>query len=205
MKSKTMTAPQLRIALCICLVLVTAAGVAIFQLGHSKLNAVAHSVAETGAKADASQDDLQRLGLTKNELAANSDAVQKASEIAAESKSYQYQNQIVTDINRFAKQAGITITAISFANTTSTAAPATTAPAAATPGANPGGAAATPGLKTISTTISVKSPLNYKKFLQFVHDIEQNLTKMQLQSLSLSKSADGGISSDNLTIEVYIR
>lgn len=226
MKSKKkMTAAQLRIILSIAMIVILAAGVGIFKIGQSKLSDVAQSVAETGAQADAGQQNLQQLATTKQSLKDNADVVRKASEMVAESKSYQYQNQIVTDLDRFASSAGITITNITFDSSTSsgsaggTAAGAAPTTPAATPsagatgpaaagsagmaGAVPGGAAA-PSLKTVSATISFDNPVNYKNFLQFIHDIEQNLTKMQLKSLSLSQ-ADGGVSSDSLTLEVYIK
>lgn len=221
MKSKKkLTAPQLRIVLGVTMVIIFVIGGVIFKFGHSKLSTVAHSVAETAAQADAGQANLNQLSVTKQMLKDNANVVQKASEMVAESKSYQYQNQIVTDLDRFAASAGISLTNITFDDQSSNGSPSTGSsaptPAAAAPtpttaptGAAPSGAISpsvptAPTLKTVSVTITFKNPVDYSNFLQFIHDIEQNLTKMQLKSLSLSQTT-GGVSSESLTIEVYIK
>lgn len=214
MKSKTkLTAPRLQLMLCISIVLIIIVGVALFQVGQKQLSNVARTVAEAGAAADASQNDLQRLQDTQTQLKQDADVVKSVSDIVAESKNHLYQNQVINDLTKFAASSGVTITNIAFASTTSGSKAATTTPTAPAvsptlgvgsglPGAVPSGGLA--GVKPVSETITLKSPINYSSFLQFLHDIEQNLTNMQLQSISLSSDASG-LTSNDLTIQVYIR
>lgn len=209
MKSTKLTAPRLRLILSISLLVIIGIGGGIFQYGQRQLSSTAHTVAETGSQAEASQNDIQRLQTVQQQLQQDADVVQSASDIVAESKSYQYQNQIVTDLNSFAESAGVTITNITFTSSSSSPTPTSgSAPLnAGTPDKMLPGQPSTPSattLKTVSATISMQNPVNYSSFLQFTHDIEQNLTKMQLQSLSLASSA-GNLVSNDLTIQVYIR
>lgn len=218
MKSKAkLTAPRLQLILCISMLLIVIIGVALFQVGQKQLSGVAHTVAEAGAAADASQNDLQRLQDTQLQLKQDADVVKSVSDIVAESKNHLYQNQVINDLTRFAASSGVTITNIAFASPTVGAKQATTTTPTATAPASPttpalggalsptaGGAVGAAGVTPVSETISLKGPINYSSFLQFLHDIEQNLTNMQLQSISLSSSTSG-LTSNDLTIQVYIR
>ncbi|HEU0266402.1 MAG TPA: hypothetical protein VFQ70_02135 [Candidatus Saccharimonadaceae bacterium] len=208
---KPLTAIRLRLILCGTIVIIVIVGVALFEFGQKQLSSVALTVAEAGARADASQNDLQRLQVTQTQLKQDADVVQSVSDIVAESKNHLYQNQVINDLDSFAASSGVTITSITFASTTPATKGATPPPASpAGPtavGGIPGGAAAAvgmAGITPVSETISLQAPIDYNAFLQFLHDIEQNLTNMQLQSLSLS-SDTSGLSSNDLTIQVYIR
>lgn len=212
--ARTMTPPKLRIILLISMLIIVAIGAGLFKLSHDKLSSVAHSVAETSATANAGQKNLDQLAITKTMLEKNNDVVKKASELAVDSTNYQ--NKIVTDLEKFADKTGVYITSITFDDTASgsgagtgaPAAPATpTTPAAGGAGTPPGATGvptAGPSLQTKSATISIKTPINYNTLLQFVHDLEQNLPKMQLQNLTLTK-ADGGIATDSLSVEIYVK
>jgi hypothetical protein len=55
-------------------------------------------------------------------------------------------------------------------------------------------------------SITLKTPIIYNNMIRFIKSIEQNLTKMQLSKISLAKdAASGGVTSEALTLEVYIR
>lgn len=160
----------------------------------SLLGSLATDVSHTTVDATASENNLQNLQQVQQTLANEKDVIQRASNIVADSQSYQYQDQILTDLKAFAGQAGIVITNLDFsaASTSKTATPtASTAPS---------------GVKSTSVSVTLKNPVNYVNFLKFIKSIEQNLTKMQISKIALSKSASGSdVSSETLIIEVYIR
>lgn len=196
-----LTPRRLQIVLLVTMLLIVIGGVVIFQFAKTTLGAVAKDAAQTSADAEASQTAVTRLQQTERDLAANQDMVKRASRIAAESREYLYQDQIIKDLNTFANRNGVTIQGIDFGGGSTTAG-ATTTPS--TGAALPTPTAAPGGLKTVTATITLKSPVNYASFLRFIRDIEQNLTKMQLGSLSLTRGEDG-LTSDALTVQVYVR
>lgn len=183
-----MNAVTLRLILIVALVLATVLGVGIFVLGSQQLKKFATEVQSTVAEAKSSDNIVSNLQLTDVALEQQSEAVERAAQVVAESQSYSYQDQIITDLNAYAKKAGISITGISF-----------DASADATP-------QPTTGLKSTSATVSLRTPFNYSNFLRFISYIENNLTKMQIRSIALQKdSEDNQVAVQSLTIEVYIR
>jgi len=197
MNEHTITAARLRLILSITLFVIIAIGVGIFSLAKNQLKNVAIDVSHSVVDANASRDKLQSLQKIQQELATQQDVVLRASKVTANSQSYQYQNQIINDLNRYAKRAHITLTNIDFATDT---------PAQSATPVKPG-ATATPapvGVKPASISVTIKSPASYQNLLQFMRSLEQNLTKMQLLSISLSKG-DGGVSSDVLNIQIYVK
>lgn len=204
-KKPRLTASLLRIVLTASLFLIVLIMVGIFIAAQHVLRSEAVSVSSMAAQADASASMVQSLGATKLQLQNNQSAVQRASEIVAESKQYQYQNQIINDLTTFAKNNNVSITDITFPTSTTPAtgaAPAAPAVPGAAGGASP--ASVVSGVKSVTASITLKNPVGYTDLLNFVNAIQSNLTKMQVSSLSLT-SGDGGISSDVLTIQVYVR
>lgn len=195
-----MTATKLRLILSCTLVLVAALLAGVFIFFYDQLKTAATETNHTVVDATASQNNIATLDKIEDFLVANSQVVERARSIVADSQSYQYQDQIITDLNDFASRNGVSITNVDFTGTNtpaSTPAAATPAPAAPTAG----------GIKSTSATITIKTPVNYDNLLRFLESIERNLTKMQVSKVSLSRgSAEGrDIVSDALTIEVYIR
>jgi hypothetical protein len=218
MKKTQLTPTTLRLILIAAMAALAVLAVVVFMVGYGKIKEYAVSTQTVAAEAQASDSSLQNLITLKKELETETDAVQRASMIVSESKSYLYQDQIIQDINRFADNAGIVITNISFSDTgtASTTAPAAgTAPAsgAAAPATGTAAAAATggapSGIKTTTATVTVKNPVDYNKMLTFIHSIEGSLFKMRISQVGLSKSTDAkspnDVTSDVFTIEVYLR
>jgi len=218
--STSISARKLRVILSAALIPLIAIGAGVFMLGYRLLGPVAQQTSDAATQAQQSSQEQDNLRRTQTALIANHLAVQRAKDIVATSKSYQYQNQITKDVYRLAAAAGIGVTGITFA---STAAAASTPAATPTPGtptapstsaAPGGGGVAAPiapaGTKTASATIALASPMPYEKFLLFLYSIEQNSTKMRIESVSLSSASSpddkkaNGVSSDALTIEVYL-
>lgn len=205
MSMNTMTATKLRLILVASMAILLTLAVVLFAFGFQKIKEHSVSTRAVAAEAQASNSSVQNLINIKKQLEVNKDAIQRASLIVSESKSYIYQDQIIQDINRFANSAGITITNISFSDTGTipTSSTTTTAPTATPAVGKPA------GIKTTTATVTVKNPVDYNKMLAFIHSIEDSLFKMRISQVSLSKPTDAKspneVASDVLTIEVYLR
>ena len=197
MKGRQITASQLRLILTVSMFAITVLAGVGFSLVNSGLREFAVEVSHVAADAAAGRDNVQNLQRVQKKLAEDADIVQKTNSIVAESQSYQYQDQIITDINNYASRAGIGVTDINFAASTQTSTPgATQTPATSLPS----------GLKSSPVSITLKNPINYDNLLKFIKSIEQNLTKMQVARVNLSKdTSGGGVTSDALTLQVYVR
>lgn len=201
-KSNGMTATKLRLILSVSLfAILLITGGAVFY-ADQQLQVYAVTVSHSVIDANASQDSVSTLQSIQQTLNDDKDIITKTNSIVADSQSYQYQDQIINDINGYAAKAGIGITNIDFPTTTATPSAGTTAP---TTSVTP--TTATPsGVKSTSVEVTIKNPVGYNNFLQFIHSIENNLTRMQIQKISVSKGTGGSdISSDVLTLQVYVR
>jgi uncharacterized protein (UPF0333 family) len=189
---KRFTATQLRMILSLSLVAIILIAGIVFYFAESQLRQVATDVSHTVVDAEASQNNVTTLEKIKDILEKEKDVVARAQSIVADSQKYQYQDQIITDLNQFAERTNVSITNVDFTATAATTPTPTAAPS---------------GLKTTSVVITLKTPVDYNNLLRFIESIEQNLTKMQISKVSLSRDASGGnnVTSDALTIEVYIR
>lgn len=195
-----LTAQKLRLILIGGIILLIVIAVVIFTFSQSVIAGYATDVKKATMLAESSSTNLTALNQLKTTLAENSDAVLRTKNLVAESQSYAYQDQIIKDINTFAAKSGVEVSGYQFGTEGLTGTSAT--PAA--------GAAATPvvsGLKTVSVSVSLKSPIEYRDIMNFVHMIEQSLTKMQLAGISMESdtSAAGKVTVSSLTLEVYVR
>lgn len=139
--------------------------------------------------AELSQTELQRSQTLQAYLETNRTAIEKANAIVSETKTYQYQNQIVNDIESYANKAGIVVLGYSFPQGTTTTKTDPT------------------GLKSVSATLTLQTPVNYTSYLKFLKYIEQNVTKMQITNLSLAPDPNDSqnIKDTAITLKVYVR
>ena len=219
--SKTTTkrpfsAIQMRLVLGILLFLILVGLIVGFYFAYTSLRSVATEVSATQTEAQDADTKLQHLMSLEDQLKKHSSTVDKAQQIVAQSQSYQYQNQILEDMKLVASRAGLGVTSITFQEATASgeaSAGNTTAqangstPSGSTGGTNPSAAAS---IKSTNITVQLSGNPSYEQLLHFVYLIEQNVTRMQIASLSLSGSsgssesgASGG--SQTLNIEVYVR
>jgi hypothetical protein len=202
MKRLTISATSLRLALSVSLFAITLIASGLFYFVDRKLQSVAVDVSHTLVDESTSRNNIQTLQQIQRELADDKDVIARANSIVADSQSYQYQDQIVSDLNKYAGKSGITITNIDFSDGAGTGSTSTGKTQTTTPGA----VVAPTGVKTTSVSVTMENPIGYQNFLQFLRSIEDNLTKMQVQKISLSKGTSGDdVASDILTIQVYVR
>lgn len=201
---RRLTPTKLRLVLVGSIALLLVVSILGFWFFRSQLFAYAALVNKDAQDANTSSNDITILQRLEKQLEDDKVAVNRAKNIVADSKSYQYQNQIINDLNAYAKASGVSIASYSF---TSDAAAAGASSSTAA-GAQPTQAATTPtGLKSTSVTVSISNPVNYQAIMRFIHSIELNLTKMQLTGVSLAQSetSKDNVTITPLTLEVYIR
>ncbi len=218
MNPRTMTPSILRIVLSVVMLLLVGAAVGVVMIGYNQLKTFAVAAQNTASQAQASESSVNNLVQTKKILEQDASTVQRAELLVAESKSYMYQDQIINDINKYAGEAGLSVTNITFteaktssvaASSTSSAASSNTSTAAGSAGTTSATGGTPVGVKSMTATVTIKNPTDYDAMLTFIHLVEQSLFRMQISQISLSRSSDiqnpNKVSSDVLTIEVYVR
>lgn len=199
-KKIELNASSLRLILSLAITIMISAGVTGFVLVREELVKLASEANTLALGVNTSRFNLQNLKKLEAELKRLQDAELKATAIAAESKSYMYQNQIISDIYAMADKADLSVETINFVSTAS-------APADTSQTVN--GAVSASGLKSTYANITVKNPVKYDNLLAFVRYIELNSTKMQISKIALTAQQENGIStgvsSDAFNIEVYVR
>ena len=197
-------AVRLRLVLIVVLLLLVSLTIALGFFGVQYLKTQATEVQQVVYDATNSDRKLQRIQELASELEANQDTAARAKQVVAESKSYQYQDVIIQDLQAMASRAGVSITNFNFTGSGSS-----TAKGSSTTTATPQATSSAGGLRSTTVDITLKNPVDYRSLLRFIHYIEQNLTKMQIAKVSLAGAADAdspnAVTSETLTIEVYIR
>ena len=195
---KVLNASIARIVLSLLLLIILSAMVGLVIFAYSFLSKTSEEVGKMQTEAIAVDAKIQSLLASKSQLDRNSDTVTKAKNIVSESKLYQYQNQIIKDLNTYADRAGIPIKAFSFQNEPTTS--AKTAKSSKRTSTSPA------GVKSTFVSIQLGDHIDYTKFLHFLSLIEKNVTRMQLLGVSISRGANNHeISIQSLEVKVYTR
>ena len=195
---KVLNASIARIILSLLLLIILSAMVGLVIFAYSFLSKTSEEVGKMQTEATAVDAKIQSLLASKSQLDRNSDTVKKAKNIVSESKLYQYQNQIIQDLNTYADRAGIPIKSFSFQNepTTSTKTATSSKQTSTSPA----------GVKSTFVSIQLGDQIDYTKFLHFLSLIEKNVTRMQLSGVSISRGANNHeISIQSLEVKVYTR
>ena len=195
---KVLNASIARIVLSLLLLIILSAMVGLVIFAYSFLSKTSEEVGKMQTEAIAVDAKIQSLLASKSQLDRNSDTVKKAKNIVSESKLYQYQNQIIQDLNTYADRTGILIKAFSFQNepTTSTKTATSSKRTSTSPA----------GVKSTFVSIQLGDHIDYTKFLHFLSLIEKNVTRMQLSGVSISRGANNHeISIQSLEVKVYTR
>lgn len=195
---KVLNASIARIILSLLLLIILSAMVGLVIFAYSFLSKTSEEVGKMQTEAIAVDAKIQSLLASKSQLDRNSDTVKKAKNIVSESKLYQYQNQIIQDLNTYADRAGIPIKSFTFQNEPTTS--AKTATSSKQTSTSPA------GVKSTFVSIQLGDHIDYTKFLHFLSLIEKNVTRMQLSGVSISRGANNHeISIQSLEVKVYTR
>jgi hypothetical protein len=187
-----MNATKLRITLAALLV-VLATGCA--AGGWWAQGYLAEKVKETDhARIDAevSQLEIQKLKQLKEKLAKDKDIVERAKQISSTAAQYRYQDKVVQDIGEYANRRGIQINSFDFNLIQKS---------------QSGQSAAPTGAEKVTFTITLRGPLPFDTFAAFLRDIESNLTKIQVTSLTIAPDIKDikKVTNLSLTLEVYVK
>lgn len=143
--------------------------------------------------ANLAEEELLRLKSLKATLEREQGIVTKTAQIIAESQSYTFQDQVISDLSSYADKSDITITLIDF-------------------GAKPGDKPPTaPGalstLKRTEITLQLANNTPYINLLRFIRSIEENITKIQITSVNITpvRADPTLITSPLIKLEVYLR
>jgi hypothetical protein len=138
------------------------------------------------------QEEIVRLQQLKTNLENDNETVEKTERIVAESQQYEYQDQVVNDINSYARQYGIDVISFDFG-----------AKPGPTTNSSSGGSAQQKSI----VQIQLNEDITYEAFLKFIKSIEQNITKMQLTGISIQPNTKNPqlIQGPSLEIEVFLR
>lgn len=156
------------------------------------------TVETTHAKIDAelSATDIEHYKQLQQILEKNKLSIEKANQIVSDSAKYEYQDQIIKDIDNYAAQTGVTVKGYDFGNETTNA---STANDPTIPKVN--------GVKSLPVTVNLQSPMPFDNYLRFVKAVEQNLTKMQVRGINITPDTESSnsISNPSVTLIVFVR
>lgn len=199
---KGLTASSARIVLALFLLIILAAMVAGSYFAYSFLSTTSKEVADMQTEASAVDMKIQNLLKLKDQLEKNPVATKKAEQIVADSKSYQYQNQIVNDLSIYAGKANVPIQSFTFQDSSTSSAKSSSSSSQTTT-KKP---TSVNGVKSITVSIQLGDKVPYNNLLHFLHLVENNVTRMQISGVSISRGEQRGeVSAQSLELGVYVR
>jgi len=188
-KNKGMKATSTRNILAFLMFVVIAGAAAGFYFGLQTIKTYALDVSHTVSDANASGKNVEQLSELKQALADREPLVAKANSLFATEATYQ--SQVLKDLQKYASDAGITISNTSFDKQSAS----DTAPIAS-------------AVTSESVVVTVSSPVSYARLMKFLDELEGNLPKLQVTGISLSRptNATGDlVVTDKITITVATR
>lgn len=222
LKKSRLNPRSLRVILAIFLLLIIGLGAAGFVYAQKELLSYAKEISRKKVDANASNSSISTLQNVQKELQGYDDVKQKIGALRAGDEFPIF--RIVDEVNKIASRNNVPISSFSFGNSAAApaagASPAPTTPAPAIP-AVPSASSS----KIISLTVNFGQISNYQDYLQFLYDIEQNVPKMRVTSVSVnsgaatpdanatqnttgqsgSSASSGEFSIQPLTVELYIQ
>jgi len=190
--TQSMNATRTRNILSVLMVIIIVGACVGFYFGLQVIKTYALEVTHSVSDAQASGKNIEQLSVLKQQLVEREALVAKATQLFATPDTYQLQS--LKDVQKYASEAGITISNTEFDKT----APATAGTTAMSSTAAAGH----------SVLITLQSPVSYAKFVQFLDAIEGNLPKMQITGVSISRPANASgdqITTNIITITVATR
>jgi len=189
MKKSSMKATALRSMLIFILVVMFALIGGGYYFGRQWLNSYATTVGTTVAQSQNSNNDVAEGQRLQAEIANQQQTITKVNQLFSDPSTYQ--TQVVNDVTNYTTALGLKTPDFSFGTA------GTTTTGSATPAATAG--------SSNTVTVTLDTPIDYTTFLKLVRDIEQNLPKMQISGLNLTRNDNQTIGSDALTIEVFTK
>ena len=204
-REKMTPAVTMRIVFALSLVLILVGMGGVVYFGYTMLQGTAEEVSKIQTEAKAVDAKVQNLARLEKEMEKYKDSVAKAQQLVAETQQYQYQNQIINDLTAYANKSGVGIAGFTF--TSGSAGAKSNSGSSGTSGTNnSSGSNSAVGPKSMKVSVRLNEKTDYMALLRFMHLIEQNLTRMQIASVSMSKTeVTGQVNTQTLEVEVYVR
>ena len=204
-REKMTPAVTMRIVFALSLVLILVGMGGVVYFGYTMLQGTAEEVSKIQTEAKAVDAKVQNLARLEKEMEKYKDSVAKAQQLVAETQQYQYQNQIIKDLTAYANKSGVGIAGFTF--TSGSAGAKSNSGSSGTSGTNnSSGSNSAVGPKSMKVSVRLNEKTDYMALLRFMHLIEQNLTRMQIASVSMSKTeGTGQVNTQTLEVEVYVR
>ena len=204
-REKMTPAVTMRIVFALSLVLILVGMGGVVYFGYTMLQGTAEEVSKIQTEAKAVDAKVQNLARLEKEMEKYKDSVAKAQQLVAETQQYQYQNQIINDLTAYANKSGVGIDGFTF--TSGSAGAKSNSGSSGTSGTNnSSGSNSAAGPKSMKVSVRLNEKTDYMALLRFMHLIEQNLTRMQIASVSMSKTeGTGQVNTQTLEVEVYVR
>ena len=204
-REKMTPAVTMRIVFALSLVLILVGMGGIVYFGYTMLQGTAGEVSKIQTEAKAVDAKVQNLARLEKEMEKYKDSVAKARQLVADTQQYQYQNQIINDLTAYANKSGVGIAGFTF--TSGSAGAKSNSGSSGTSGTNnSSGSNSAVGPKSMKVSVRLNEKTDYMALLRFMHLIEQNLTRMQIASVSMSKTeGTGQVNTQTLEVEVYVR
>ncbi|HET8690191.1 MAG TPA: hypothetical protein VFL81_02040 [Candidatus Saccharimonadales bacterium] len=194
MKKGQLNARQLMFGLYgLIAVLIVAVGFG-FYYAENFLSAAVADTNDLKDQANVAQQNVVKLQQLQSELTKQADVVQRTEQIMADSQQYQYQDQIVKDINTYAARTGVKVIGYDFGDPTKKAANKTSLPSVS-------------GTQIITADLTLDAPVKYTHFLNFLQAIEQNLTKMQVTGVNITPDDQDAdyVSNPGISLQIYVK
>ena len=216
----------MRLVLIVVVVLSFLAQAGLVFLGQSAITSYSSEVSTAVELSSSNSKTLQDLEIVSTTLEDHKDTVEKSKKLTVDSSDvYGYQNQIITEITRYANKANLSTTGFAFTTgaatdgATTTTAPATAPAATPAPGPAtgvPATAAAGPtGVTPVEVTVTFAPNATYGQLYTFLQLLEGSLLRMEVGALSLSRPAASSgsetgpqvnsIGLSSLNIKVYMK
>lgn len=215
-----LNASSFRIILSVSLLLILVLSSLGFTYAHRLLGRYADDIAHKKIDASASDDRISSLRKVQETMEQNQSLIDKIDSLRAKDSFPEI--AIIDRVKAIAKRNDIKIDSFALGSSSQSA---STDGDSAQPGiGQQPPTAATPGASndTVSLTINIGSVPSYRKYLQFIYDIEQNVPKMRIKGVGVSgnngdgnsttdgsnpasqeSDSSGGVSVDPLIIEMY--
>lgn len=151
-----------------------------FYYGITTIRTYAVEVNNRLADADASGKQIQSLQTLRDQLSKSTSLIEKADQLFATPDSYQ--SQVLGDLKRYADAAGLSIATTTFSDP------------------------AESGIHAV--TVTLKQPVTYNSLVAFLNNVEGNLPKLQVSSISLGRAGSGGatrVKTGDIKIDISVR
>jgi type II secretory pathway component PulM len=174
---KQFNSQSLRSLLIALLVLIVIGGAGVFYWSVGQVREYAVEVEHRIIDAEASRQQINQLQNLRAEMAQNSSLIEKAGLLFATPETYRTKAQ--NDITTYASAAGLSIKETTFAD---------------------------PADGAYTITVKFNNPVSFNGLITFLNNIEGNLPKMQVRSITLSNSTSAAnVNVNEMTIGILVR